>query len=588
LDLEALNFDLRSTLEQAGSILGIRAHDKNLEYVCLIEPEVPSLIQGDPGRLSQILNNLIGNAIKFTHEGEVRLQVSVDGEDEDEVTLRFEVTDTGIGIPREKISSLFSAFTQVDASTTRMYGGTGLGLSISKQLSELMGGQIGIESEEGKGSTFWFTAVFKKQPEVISIPMEPQDDLPDTNILVVDDNAIARRVLVTLLRTWQCRYEEAPDGESALEKLRAAATRGNPFRIAILDMQMPEMNGETLGKIIKEDPILRETSLVMLTSMARRGDASRFETAGFSAYLTKPVRQSQLYECLRIALGRAASEGRTARESIITRHTVAEAGRRKIRILLAEDNIVNQKVALKMIEKLGYRADPVSNGLEAVNALRTVPYDLVLMDIQMPEMDGIEATRVIRKDRSTQVLNRNIPIIAMTAHTMKGDREKCIEEGMNDYLSKPIQAKELAAALDRWIAEGGQSQRPQRPSEAKQTGSIFDMDDLLRRVDGDKEFLAEIVSLFLQDMPKQMNILAQALTDNDASLCYRQAHTIKGASANLGAKAMQIVASEIETAGRNGDMEGAAAAFEKLKDQFAVTEVALADLNTAHNIGQEI
>ena len=588
LDLEALDFDLRSSLELTNDVLGIRASDKNLEYICMIEPEVPSLLQGDPGRLCQILNNLIGNAIKFTPEGGVDLRVSLDGEDEDQVTLRFEVSDTGIGIPHGKIGALFSAFTQVDASTTRRFGGTGLGLSISKQLAEKMGGQIGVKSEEGQGSTFWFTAVFRKQSKGSEILTQPQEDLSDIRILVVDDSTIARRVIITLLRSWHCQYDEAGNAESALAKLRSAAAEGNPFRIAIVDMQMPRVDGETLGKMVKEDPALSDTSLVMLTSMGRRGDASRLEAIGFSAYLTKPIRQSQLHECLQASLGRGTSVEGVGEERIITRHTIAEASRRKIRILVAEDNVVNQKVALKMIETLGYRADAVGNGLEAIRALETAPYDLVLMDVQMPEMDGLEATRIIRKEASTAVHNPHIPIIAVTAHAMEKDRERCIVAGMDDYVSKPIKAGDLAAAVEKWIAGRTQTRKGEKRSEIKKKTRIFDKADLLRRVDGDEVFLAELVGLFLQDITKQLDLLGRALGDSDAALCSRQAHSIKGSSATVGADALQKVASELEMACDNGDMKGAGDLFERLKEEFAALEMMLANLDLAQQGAQEL
>jgi two-component system, sensor histidine kinase and response regulator len=587
-ELETLDFDLRSTLEQSSSLLGIRAQDKNLEYVCLIEPEVPSLLRGDPGRLCQILNNLIGNAIKFTPQGEVNLHVSLEAEDENQARVRFKVSDTGIGIPSGKIESLFSAFSQVDASTTRRFGGTGLGLSISKQLAEMMGGRIGVQSEEGKGSTFWFTSVFPKQPKSSIILIEPKEDLRGIRVLVIDDNAIARRVIITLLRSWHCDYGEAGDAETALMKLRSAAAEGNPFRLAVVDMQMPETNGEDLGKMIKEDPVLCDTILVMLTSMGKRGDATRLEKVGFSAYLTKPVRQSQLQECLRAALGREASVGEVVEQHIITRHTIAEATRRKIRILVAEDNVVNQKVALKMIEKLGYRADAVANGLEVIQALEIVPYDLVLMDVQMPEMDGLEATRIIRKGSSNPTLKLDIPIIAMTAHAMKGDRERCIEAGMDDYVSKPVQAWDLAAAIERWIFGRRLAQKSEKPGEPKKQTPIFDKASLLRRVEGDEEFLADLVSLFLEDIPRQISILEEALGNNNTFHCERVSHSIKGASANLGAESLRMVATEMEATVKNGDMIVATALFERLKKEFAAFEMNLANLGIVQQGAQEL
>lgn len=587
MDLEVLDFDLRSALELTNDVLGIRAGDKNLEYVCLIEPEVPSLLQGDPGRLNQILNNLIGNAIKFTSEGGVDLHVSLEGEDDSQVTLRFEVNDTGIGIPQGKIGSLFSAFTQVDASTTRRFGGTGLGLSIAKQLTEMMGGQIGVKSEEGRGTTFWFTAAFRKQPKGSEILVQPQEDLSGIRVLVVDDNHIARRVIIVLLRSWHCQYDEAGNGESALMKLRSAAAEGNPFRIAVVDMQMPKIDGETLGRMIKEDPLISDTILVMLTSMGRRGDAARLEAIGFAAYLTKPIRQSQLYECLRATLGRETPVEGVAEERIITRHSIAEATRRKIRILVAEDNVVNQKVALRTIEKLGYRADVVENGLEALRALERVPYDLVLMDVQMPGMDGFEATRIIRKGTSTAAPDPDLPIIALTAHAMEKDRQRCLEAGMDEYVSKPIKAGDLAAAVERWVTGRAQRERDRRRSKVARETVIFDKADLLGRIDGDEAFLAELVGLFLQDIPKQLDLLARALANNDAALCSTQAHSIKGSSANLGAHAIHRVASELEAVGRNGDMKGAMTLFERLKEEFAALETILANSEIVQKEAQQ-
>ncbi|RLB85727.1 MAG: hybrid sensor histidine kinase/response regulator [Deltaproteobacteria bacterium] len=450
LELESLDFDLDTTLENITEILAVRANEKGLELVCLMEPGVPRLLRGDPGRLRQILNNLVGNAIKFTAQGELVLHVSLQEEDADHATLHFAVKDTGIGIPRDKLGSIFDAFTQADGSTTRRFGGTGLGLTISMQLVEKMGGHIGVESEEGKGSTFWFTARLCKQPPDRVKEVEIYEEIRGVRILTVDDNATHRRVLAEMLGSWECRHEEAADAQSALEKLRAAAGEGNPFRIAILDMLMPETDGETLGKTIKEDPLIRDTKLVMMTSVGQRGDAARLEEMGFAAYLAKPVKRFQLYNCLMMVMGRK-SETETKWKRIITRHAMAEERKHKIRILLAEDNMINQTLVLKILEMMGYRADAVANGLEAVKALEMIPYDLVLMDVQMLEMDGLEATRQIRNPESS-VRNPNIPIIAMTAHAVKGDRERCIKAGMDDYLTKPIRRAELARIIARWTS----------------------------------------------------------------------------------------------------------------------------------------
>lgn len=458
LDLETLNFDLRSTLEDTSDLRAHSAQEKGLEFVCLIEPDVPSLLTGDPGRLRQIITNLAGNAIKFTSEGEVVVRISFVNEEGDRAKLHFTVTDTGIGIARDKLDDLFGAFTQADASTTRKFGGTGLGLSISKRLVEMMGGEIGVESVEGEGSTFQFTSVFGKQPPDAERAELPMGDISGERILVVDDNETNRRLLATHLGFWDCRHEEAPDGKTALSRLREATAAGDPFRVAILDMLMPGMDGETLGAKIKADPLLCDTNLVMMTSAAGRGDAARFEAIGFSAYLTKPVKKADLYGCLVALQGGVFSPSGKTKKQFITRHTLRDVRRRKTSILLAEDNIVNQKVGMKILEKLGCRADAVADGLEAVKALELIPYDLVLMDCRMPEMDGYEATRLIRGPESS-VLNHDIPIIAMTANAMEGDRDRCIDAGMDDYITKPIDPQALIDVIEKWLKEPEKSRR---------------------------------------------------------------------------------------------------------------------------------
>jgi two-component system sensor histidine kinase/response regulator len=437
-------------LDEVTDLVALKAQEKGLEYVIMVHPDVPSLLCGDPGRLRQVLINLVGNASKFTETGEVTVRVTLDDEDTTHATVRFSVSDTGIGIPKDRMDRLFESFSQVDSSTTRKYGGTGLGLAISKQLAEIMGGRIGVESEEGKGSTFWFTSVLEKQPEGKCISVVVPTDIKGKRILIVDDNATNRYVLREQLKSWGCRYKEASNGVQALDELRQAATSKDPFEISIIDMQMPGMDGKTLGKKIKQDPDLKETLLVMMTSMGQRGDAKCFEKIGFAAYLTKPVKQSKLYDCLTIVAGLQEHTAHKRPAAIVTRHSLAEDKKRKIRILLAEDNIINQKVAMSTLNKLGYTADAVANGKEAIKALEIIPYDIVLMDCQMPEMDGYEATAEIRRLES-KVLNHKVPVIALTANAMKGDREKCLNAGMDDYLSKPIYPNELSDMVEKWI-----------------------------------------------------------------------------------------------------------------------------------------
>ncbi len=448
LDLEVLDFDLRTALDEMNDTLAAKAQVKGLEYVCHVELDVPSFLRGDPGRLRQVLTNLIGNAAKFTSDGEIKIHVLLEREGDDYAIVRFAVSDTGLGIAQDRLRSLFEAFSQADASTTRKYGGTGLGLSISRQLVELMGGEIGAESEVGKGSTFWFTARLEKQSEGAHAEPAVPEDIRGKHMLVVDDNATNRLVLKERLLSWDCRHDEAPDGRIALDKLKAAEDEGDPFDIAILDMQMPEMDGETLGRTIKGDPALSDVQLVMMSSIGQRGDAARMKAAGFSAYLSKPVKQSEFFDCLASVLGHSTTREMSSAKSLITKHSLAEDKKRKVRILLAEDNVVNQKVALKVLEKLGYRADAVASGIEAVKALESLPYDLVLMDCQMPEMDGYEATAAIR-DTGSAVQDHHVPVVAMTANAMKGDREKCIAAGMDDYIAKPVNPKELHEAIKR-------------------------------------------------------------------------------------------------------------------------------------------
>ena len=406
LELEALNFDLRNTLDSFASMMALKAEEKGLEFICSADPDVPDNLIGDPGRIRQILTNLVGNAVKFTEQGEVVVRVSIQEsgvrsqESQEFCMLHFSVRDTGIGIPADKLGGLFQSFTQVDASITRKFGGTGLGLAICRQLAGMMGGEVGVESIEGQGTTFWFTVRLGLGEAAETPSLEPAD-LRDVHALIVDDNATNREILMARLLGWGMRPDEAPDGPRALNLLHKAAAQGDPYRLAILDMQMPGMDGETLGRIISSEPVLQPLPTVMLTSLGREGDAKRLQEAGFSACLTKPVLHGELFDCLTMVLAR---DGRSTSRDIMARRLVSapDSGKnftpRKARILLAEDNPTNQQVALAMLNTLGQSADAVANGAEALQALQSIPYDLVLMDVQMPVMDGLAATRLIRKE----------------------------------------------------------------------------------------------------------------------------------------------------------------------------------------------
>ncbi len=576
LDIEVIDFDLRTTIEDLVDLLAVKAHEKNLEFACLVRHHVPSLLCGDPGRIRQILTNLTGNAIKFTEKGEVVIRVTLEEENGNQVTVRFAVTDTGLGIPQDRMDRLFRSFSQVDSSTTRKHGGTGLGLSISKRLAELMGGQIGVESEEGKGSTFWFTAVFGKQAVGRKGETVIPQDIRGQRILAVDDNATTRFILSEQLRSWGCLYDVASDGTEALAKLRKAAEADNPFRIAILDMNMPNIDGAMLGRQIKEDSKLCNTTLVLLTSRGVRGDAKQMQEIGFAAYLTKPIKSSQLHDCLAMLIVRQPDAPEAAPAAIITRHSLAEKSGRKTRILLAEDNLVNQRVALGILGKIGYRADVAANGREVLTALEKTPYDLILMDVQMPEMDGFEATAAIRQKESE--MSRHIPIVAMTAHAMKGDRELCLEKGLDDYISKPVQAKDLQEAIDRQLGKVASPQAEMLPPVAPPGKEVFNEKFLLDRLDGDKELYREVLQTFLQDAPLQIEKLKQALQKEDLSQTEKQAHSLKGAAMNIGGIALQDVAFDIEVSGKNRDLNQARLLMQKLNKEFESLQKALTSL----------
>jgi signal transduction histidine kinase/DNA-binding response OmpR family regulator len=566
LELEIIDFDLRRTVEDVSHVLALEANRKGLQLTCLVQNDVPARVQGDPGRVRQILVNLVNNAIKFTHEGEIVIRASLEEENDHRAIIRFSVTDTGIGIPAEKMDRLFQRFSQIDESTTRRYGGTGLGLAISKKLAELMGGRIGAQSEEGKGSTFWFSADLGKQPQDKTQPMVPEN-LRQKRILVADKSSSNREALKEQLLSWGCSCDEASGGEEALAKLRQAFADGTPFGIVIMDMQLPVMSGETLGKKIKEDVDLKETLLVMLTSVGQRGDAARMRKVGFAAYLTKPVKKTHLYECLTKVVSGNAPQKHEPTPGLVTKHSVADESKGKIRILLAEDDKTNQKVALHILKNLGYQADIVSNGQEAVNALETVPYDLVLMDVNMPEMDGLAATKTIRNPDS-KVLNHQVPVVAMTALAMKGDRNRCLEAGMNDYVTKPVDGQEVRRAIENQICGPAEVNKDSVAVERASSRDVFNRSALLERLGGDQELLNEVLDIFLSDIPGQLQKLIQAKDNDDAEQVREKAHRIKGASANIGAQRASHVALQIEKAGKKNNLEGTESLFEKLEQEI--------------------
>ncbi len=572
LEIETIPFDLRQVTEEVVELLAEAAHGKGLELSYLIQHDVPAAVLGDPGRIRQILTNLVGNAVKFTVEGEVAVRVGAVAATPEATTVRFEVTDTGIGISDEDQPRLFQAFSQVDGSTTRRYGGTGLGLAISRQLVELMGGEIGVTSRLGQGSTFWFTVPLELDV-ARAAPIPLPTSLAGVRVLIVDDNATNRSVLEHQLGGWKMVSETVADGPTALARLRQAA-EAEPFALAIIDMQMPDMDGLMLARAIRSDPTIARTRLVLLTSLGQHGLTGDARAAGVDAYLTKPVRQSQLYDCLATVLapGIGKPEVDTLHEVVLPQPRPSARGPR---LLVAEDNPVNQKVAVHLLEKLGYQADVVANGLEAVEALSRISYPLVLMDCQMPELDGYGATAAIREREAES--GHHTTIIAMTAGAMAGDRERCLAAGMDDYIAKPVRIEELEVVVARWLRREPASESPALSAD----GDADPADDYLDRSmleklgdpaqDGDAALLGELITLYTSEAPRQVAVLRSAATQGDASQLTAQAHTLKGSSAYLGAATVRALCERLEAMGRAGSVEGAIELVDQLEHAVAET-----------------
>jgi len=583
LELETTDFDLRYAVESIALSLASRAEGKGLELVCSVHPHVPTLLRGDPGRLQQVVMNLTNNAIKFTEQGEVAIRVVKDDETPQHATIRCTVTDTGVGIPPDRRDRLFRSFSQVDASTTRKFGGTGLGLAISKQICELMGGQIGVESEPGRGSTFWFTVKLEKQPAAQPQQRPTLDDLHHMRILAVDDNDTNREILREQLTDFGLSNETAPSGERALSTLREAITRGAPFGLAVLDMQMPEMDGEQLAQAIKADPTLKDTVLVLLTS-GGECDPERLRSLGFAGWLTKPVRQSQLLDAIVEATLCASArphhrDRNIDRQTSASAHPVHQAKSPGARILLAEDNDISQEAAAELLKRAGYHCNAVADGKQAVEAALRERYDLVLMDCQMPNMDGFDATRAIRQHEESQTLSggqrRRLPIIALTANAIKGDRERCLEAGMDDYLTKPLDPDRLVQVIKMHLSAdaerpeaslhppANEAQVEQQLDEAEEGRAAkdapppFDVDAMLKRWGNDRKFVERFITKFRERAPDDLEKLRQAVTAGEVEEATRLAHGLKGAAGYVAAERVRELAGKLETMGRDGDLSEA-------------------------------
>jgi len=566
IELEKIDFHLRLTLEDSVNILELKAREKNLKLVSVIDPDVPVHLRGDPGRLRQILINLVGNAIKFTSEGGVTIRTSLETEDDKTVIVRIAVTDTGIGIPPDKQEQLFSRFTQVDSSTSRKFGGTGLGLSIAKQLALLMGGTIGLTSAEGSGSTFWFTAVFEKREAGQLIPGENYRNLSDMYVLVLDSDDANRFLVSSLLAGWGCRFRETSNVTVALAILSSEALVGNPFSAALMDVKTLLADEASLSLLMKEKEMPCLTRFILMISPDSRASIARFANSGFSGNLMKPISESDLRRTLS-NLGGLEQNPSFAK--------MPGATFSKSRILLAEDNATNQLVIRKMLEKLRYNADIASDGREAIDALLRIHYDLVLMDCQMPVMDGYAATRMIRENETGE---RHIPIIAMTANALQGDREKCIEAGMDDYISKPIDLRLLSSLLAKWIPHPDddlEMLEVAMVTDIPQTLPVFDRASFMSRISNDGEFARQIIETFLEDVPLQLEALARAIDAGSVDKAANFAHRMKGASANLGCEALRETAGDMEAAGRAGDMDAVRELFPDLQKKFEDVRQAL-------------
>jgi two-component system, sensor histidine kinase and response regulator len=573
LSLEIIDFDLRAVFEESVDMVVRTAHEKNLELVCDFNEQLPSAVHGDPGRLRQVILNLLGNAVKFTEAGEISLEASLESESGDDVVVRFGIRDTGIGIDRERRLRLFQSFSQADGSTTRKYGGTGLGLAISKQLVEMMGGTISVESMPGQGSEFWFTVHLKKQAREVAAP-EQRIRFDGARVLIVDDNATNSKALSRMVERLGMHSTSVQNGAEALGALQDAATRGEQFAVALIDMRMPDIDGATLAQSIRHDPLCANIPLVLLTSLGRSA-VSLGDTGGYAS-LTKPVKESALGDTLAMLLGSGRVTRVEASEPPVSEVTGGGIRALPLRILVAEDNAINQKVALRMLDKLGYRADVVANGREAVEALVHMPYDLVLMDCNMPELDGFDATAAIRQ---VEGANKHTVIIAMTANALRGDRERALSAGMDDYLAKPVSQKELAAMIHEWTGKikgngrGTQEEKKilrvqgEAPKGILNKNRLAELEELADG--GDPGWLRGLAEKYLMDSGQRLVEIHQAVDESNAGKLARIAHSLKGSSRNMGVMNLHQFCDSLQTIGESGTCDGAHDLLQELDREFA-------------------
>ena len=594
-ELEVIDFDVYRMVESAIELIAHHCGEKGIELICFIDPDIPQRLCGDPARLRQILINLVSNAVKFTERGEVTVRSLLIEEAEERIEVRFVIRDTGIGIAQDRHDRLFQTFSQVDASTTRRFGGTGLGLAICKQLCEMMGGRIDVESELGRGCTFSFTVALQKALQVEQTRPSMPPDIRGWRVLAVDDNRSSREILKQQLDAWGLDADTASDGKNGLEKLRVAASAGRPFRMAFLDMEMPGMDGRVLAKVIRETPEISDTILVMLVPLGAQPSAPSSQSCDFVESVTKPIMPSELFNTIMKVVAPTESEGVRARlcgdqiESFQRRRLPA-AKRKGAHILLAEDNKINRDVAARILVKAGYRCHVVANGREAVEAVQSTRFDLVLMDCQMPEMDGLEATRRIRcLERADGTPGAStLPIVALTANAMESDRLRCLEAGMNEYLSKPLNSVELVETIDACLEQGvaidaiSVSVSPSSSTEvheaAAASGSAlaaaiqassagFDLDAFLECCMGDLEFAEGIMAKFKDQLVDSLVRIEESIGAGNAENTGNLAHELKGAAAYVSAKSLQQVAGRLETMARAEQMDEAPSCLVQLRKE---------------------
>src|SRR3954463_10973116 len=573
LELENVDMDLRRTLEDIVDLLAERAHIKGLELACSIPPGLATHVKGDPLRLGQVLTNLVGNAIKFTEQGAIVIRVAAVDETEDKVTMRFEVSDTGLGISAEAQTRIFDEFSQADGSTTRKHGGSGLGLAISKQLVEMMGGAIHVESAVGAGSTFWFTSSFEKQPEQVHAPMGM---LTRVRAVIVESSAVNRGILHAQMSNWGMTNKIAGSPEEAIELLSEAVARGAPYDIAIIDLALPGLDALELARSIRARPDIAKVRLVVLTR--RQADIKNAREAGIDACIAKPVRQTVLYECLVNVMAGQPQEAIAVPAIAGPAHAAPAANRGNI--LLVEDNLINQQVALGILQIQGYSVTVVNNGLEALDAHAQGAFDLILMDCHMPEMDGFEATRAIREREGAS--GKHIAIVALTANAMAQDREACLNAGMDDHLAKPFSMQTLRDMLDRWMPRAGSAQGTHQPAPraSGKAASVLDrklLDELAKVLtNGKPALLARVIELYRVEAPKLMQKLKAAALASDAPEMVRCAHSLKSSSANVGAKLMSRYCEDLEASARRAEVDDARKILSKLETEFVRVQSALA------------